>query len=529
MANDRQRGAGQTVSVVDRAETTTTTHYTEVSKTTLVERDGWRKWRWLPWLLLLPLLALGTWWGVTHIEDDVLAAAPQILEEAGVDTSGLQFEADYRNVTVTGDLPEGVTRAEVEEILEEGFGPGEDEDIRNAFVEADEFAAAPVAEEPAALGAVDVTASSDGEQIVLRGTVPSEAHKAALLAEAEGTGLTVVDQLTVSGLDPSSDDADGQIGKLTAVIGGLTAGSFVAADLALGDDGLVSGNIDAADAAAASALAGVAGDGVNVTAPPELGSLAVDVDYDGERIILDGTVFSEAERDELVAAAAGVVGEENVVNNLEISDLDPAVDNSLDRVAGLAGAIATFGGLESAEGTMNDTDMTITGVAVDEAAKAATDNALSTAGDSGLRPGGEISVAEAEPEFTLEEEIALLQAELDALQDEIRETVRFDTDSDGLSPAAQATLDKVRDAMQRYQRPVVEVGGHTDSQGTDQYNLDLSQERSDAVAAYLTSAGVDAERLRGVGFGESVPIADNTLEEGRRQNRRVEFTAKEAF
>ena len=70
----------------------------------------------------------------------------------------------------------------------------------------------------------------------------------------------------------------------------------------------------------------------------------------------------------------------------------------------------------------------------------------------------------------------------------------------------------------------VRVEGHTDSQGKDKYNLDLSQRRSESVRAYLIAQGVAPDRLDAVGYGETVPIADNKTADGRAENRRVEFT-----
>ena len=69
----------------------------------------------------------------------------------------------------------------------------------------------------------------------------------------------------------------------------------------------------------------------------------------------------------------------------------------------------------------------------------------------------------------------------------------------------------------------VEVQGHTDDIGSDASNLALSQDRADSVLAYLVSSGVDAERLTAVGYGETVPVADNETPEGRQINRRVVF------
>ena len=486
------------------------------------------RWNWLlPLLLLLALLA-SAWYAITHIEGDIEEAAEQILIENGFDVDGLDIDADWRDVEVDGVLPAGTDTEAVERLLEDEVGLDDDDhrystDINNATVVAQTAA-------PAALGALAVTAASDGETITLSGTVPSQEHRDALVAEAESTGLTVnADDLTVSGLEPQSADADGQIGRMAGVLGGLTVGSFIAADLEIGDDGPVTGSIEAATAGDASTLANLAGSDVDVTAPPELGSLNTEVNYDGTRIVLSGMVLSEEQSASLAAAAAEVVGADNVVNNLEVSGLDEATEGADGRVEALGAAIATFDGLSTADAQMNDTDLTVNGEALDDASRDATAAAVSSSEATGLRPGGEITVAEApEPELSLQDEIDLLQAELDALQDEIRENVVFATDSDDLTPAAQGTLDKVVAAMNRYTRPVVEVGGHTDSQGDDAYNEALSQRRAESVVNYI-SQSVEPGRLRPVGFGESQPIADNNVETGRLQNRRVELIAKENF
>jgi OOP family OmpA-OmpF porin len=69
----------------------------------------------------------------------------------------------------------------------------------------------------------------------------------------------------------------------------------------------------------------------------------------------------------------------------------------------------------------------------------------------------------------------------------------------------------------------VEVGGHASSEGSDTYNLDLSKRRMVEVVRLLTDRGVEKERMKPVGYGESKPITTNDTEEGRAQNRRVEF------
>ena len=70
---------------------------------------------------------------------------------------------------------------------------------------------------------------------------------------------------------------------------------------------------------------------------------------------------------------------------------------------------------------------------------------------------------------------------------------------------------------------VIEIGGHTDNVGSEALNQQLSQKRAQAVVDYMILAGLDASRLRAKGYGESVPIADNSTNEGRAKNRRTEF------
>ena len=70
---------------------------------------------------------------------------------------------------------------------------------------------------------------------------------------------------------------------------------------------------------------------------------------------------------------------------------------------------------------------------------------------------------------------------------------------------------------------LVEIAGHTDSDGPQSTNLELSQRRAEAVVAYLVKEGVSADRLVAKGYGESTPIDSNSSSEGKANNRRVEF------
>ena len=102
--------------------------------------------------------------------------------------------------------------------------------------------------------------------------------------------------------------------------------------------------------------------------------------------------------------------------------------------------------------------------------------------------------------------------------------ITFATDSSDLSPAFFDVLNSVGKVLGEYEKTVVEVAGHTDSTGSDQYNQSLSERRARSVATYLQGRGVITERLITVGMGEARPVADNATADGRQANRRVEIT-----
>ena len=103
------------------------------------------------------------------------------------------------------------------------------------------------------------------------------------------------------------------------------------------------------------------------------------------------------------------------------------------------------------------------------------------------------------------------------------EGVTFDVASAALQPGFRTTLDQIAQSLNQYPNSLVDVYGHTDSTGSDQYNQTLSESRARTVANYLTMQGVSGARIRSQGFGETMPIGDNATDEGRRRNRRVEI------
>ncbi len=84
-------------------------------------------------------------------------------------------------------------------------------------------------------------------------------------------------------------------------------------------------------------------------------------------------------------------------------------------------------------------------------------------------------------------------------------------------------LSEVAEVMRTYPTMKLEIRGHTDDQGSDEYNLNLSRQRAETVAGALMEMGIERRRLTVEGFGESRPVVPNSSEENRKRNRRTEF------
>jgi OOP family OmpA-OmpF porin len=103
----------------------------------------------------------------------------------------------------------------------------------------------------------------------------------------------------------------------------------------------------------------------------------------------------------------------------------------------------------------------------------------------------------------------------------VLDRVYFETNSAKLKPESSETLDKAAASIKGFPDVKILVAGHTDSVGSDAYNLKLSAARANAVMEYLVAHGVPRTQLAAGGFGEKEPIADNKTAEGRAKNRRV--------
>jgi outer membrane protein OmpA-like peptidoglycan-associated protein len=152
--------------------------------------------------------------------------------------------------------------------------------------------------------------------------------------------------------------------------------------------------------------------------------------------------------------------------------------------------------------------------------------------------------AERKAQADREAELARLQAEQQKTQEELRKTlsqlasvreearglivtlpgsIYFDVDKSDVKPAMRARLTEIARALATVPQQKVLIEGHTDSDGTSEYNLQLSRLRSDSVRSVLVAGGVAPERVESQGYGETRPVATNNTSAGKAQNRRVEL------
>ena len=112
----------------------------------------------------------------------------------------------------------------------------------------------------------------------------------------------------------------------------------------------------------------------------------------------------------------------------------------------------------------------------------------------------------------------------DDIQLQMPSNITFDTGQANIKPDFRPILDDISSTLTEYESTVVNIAGHTDSTGSTGFNQQLSVYRATGVRTYMIAGGVIPERILTTGYGETLPIADNSSNTGRQQNRRVEIT-----
>lgn len=210
----------------------------------------------------------------------------------------------------------------------------------------------------------------------------------------------------------------------------------------------------------------------------------------------------------------------------------PNGDGKLDAV--LPALLASLTSLHSHQASLSLSDHTVTlqGTAASDEVKTKLLHEVSSLVGSSMRvqdriavtPPSAVSLPPTPPAATAYPSRAQMQAGLDEL---LRgEHIAFESNSAVLTSKGRAVIDKLIPALKRMPEAAIEIGGHTDSYGDPEYNMQLSQARAEAVRQYMADHGV-GNRLTAVGYGSSRPLSPERTRAASKKNRRIEFRVKE--
>lgn len=466
----------------------------------------------------------------------LLIIAPQIqqrldrqtmnrLAQASIDTTTLEFDWDYRNLTVSGYLPEGVTPDRLASIMRGSndqssalFARG----IRHLRLDLDKnlpIAAAPQAEE-----SLLIEVSTNGADATLSGVVQNKSQRNVLVQAMLSSGVeNVFDNLEVQSI-AETQVAKQRVDVVAGLLEHLGPTQTRRSEVTLSDNEL-DYRVSARDKNSALAIERAASikiadltvkGGVELLSANKLNLVSIS---DGEKISLNGTIYSDAHRKRLVFAASEAVGAQNVADNLSMAEIPSDAPVLMQGVESMAAVVSRFAPGITGEVLLRNDELTINAVTGTDSVKDYLASSTARAQRTGLIVIDNIRVQQ------VDDDAKTLQLELDKLMEEVRQNVVFASGDSVLSAEAMQTLDKVALKINTYTSGlVVEIEGHTDDVGRASVNEKLSQNRATAVRSYLASRVAPVNQLIAVGYGHRRPLESNDTPEGRQANRRVHFT-----
>ena len=217
----------------------------------------------------------------------------------------------------------------------------------------------------------------------------------------------------------------------------------------------------------------------------------------------------------LVAAAGRKFVNEKVVDNLKAS-----VGAPIGFAAAVVPALGALSRLSTGTLVVSDREVKLSGDALYDAAANQIRAGLGKEFPQAWQYKAEISVR---PAAAPVDATVCQQLFTDLLG---KARIRFESGKADISTDSAGLLDRLIETALRCPNATIEIAGHTDSAGDETANQALSEKRAQAVADYLVKAGLSASRFTPVGYGSAQPVASNETEEGKAQNRRIDFVVK---
>jgi OOP family OmpA-OmpF porin len=462
---------------------------------------GLFRWRSKWWPGLIPLVifwAIAAWTSTLTVEADLAARSTAALKDTVLDKTRIAVVG--RDVTLAADAFSEDGRSLAAASVQAVPGVRRVNDETRLVPEAKPFV---------------WSAERDVVRVTLGGSAPLPASKAKLLEAARASlgGVEVADQMNLSrGAPPRFDDAASllldQIGKLKdgkiAISDGKVSLSGMAREL---------GGREAIAAALKSLPEGFSVAANEIKAPPYV--FQAYKDPVAGTLTLTGYVPDNNIHAAIAAAAGRKFFSEKVVDNLKAS---------LGAPAGFANAVVPALGALSrlSTGTLvvSDREVKLSGDAFYDAAAVQMRAGLGKDFPQSWQFKAEISV---KPQAAPVDATVCQQLFSDLLA---KGKIRFVSGRATIDPDSAGLLDRLVETALRCPAANIEIAGHTDADGEDGFNQMLSEKRAQAVVDYLVKAGLPANQFTATGYGSTQPVASNDTDEGKAQNRRIDFLVR---
>jgi OmpA-OmpF porin, OOP family len=456
--------------------------------------------KWWPGLIPLVILwAIAAWTSTAPLESDLTARSAASLKDSVLDKG--RIAVDGRDVTFAADAFSEQGRLSAVASVKAVPGVRLVNDETRLVPEATPFV---------------WSAERDVARVTLSGSSPLPATRSRLMEAARASlgGVEVVDQMNLARGAPKSFDNAALL--LVDQVAKLRDGKITISDNKVSLSGMARdlGGREAMAAALKNLPEGYSVAANEIKAPPYI--FQAYKDPVAVTLTLTGYVPDNNAHGTIVAAAGRKFFSEKVVDNLKTSVGAPS---------GFAGAVvpslAALSRLSTGTLVVSDREVKVAGDAFYDSAPALIRANLLKDFPQGWQVKVDISVkpAAAPVDATVCQQ---LFSELLG-----KGTIRFETGRSTLDPDSAGLLDRLIEIALRCPTANIEVEGHTDAAGEPAANQSLSEKRAQAVVDYLVKAGLPASRFTAVGYGSTQPVATNDTEEGKAQNRRIEFVVKE--
>jgi len=455
--------------------------------------------KWWPGVIPLVILwAIAAWTNTAPLESELAAQSTAALKDTVLDKTRVAVEG--RDVTLAADAFSEQGRRSAVASVETVPGVRLVNDETHLVPEAKPFV---------------WSAERDVVRVTLGGSAPLPASKGKLLEAARASlgGVEVADQMNLARGAPARFDNAALL--LIDQIGKLKDGKITISDNKVSLSGMARdlGGREAIAAALKNLPEGFSVAANDVKAPPYI--FQAYKDPVAVTLTLSGYVPDNAVHAAIAAAAARKFFSENVVDNLKASVGAPS---------GFAGAVVPALGALSrlSTGTLvvSDREVKLSGDALYDAAASQIRNGLAKEFPQGFQLKADISV---KPPSAPVDATVCQQLFSELLT---KGRIRFESGRADIVADSAGLLDRLIETALRCPNVNIEIAGHTDADGDDVFNKALSEKRAQAVADYLVKAGLPADRFTAVGYGSAQPVAGNDTDEGKAQNRRIEFVVR---